>query len=261
MGSDGILGYSVVSLAASSIGAGIASDEFSTEFFNNGVIFSGVLKHPGKMSPEAQERLKLQLQKHAQTGNRWQVLIAEEGIEWMDIGMPLKDAEFLAERKFTVTDICRWFGVPPHKIGDLERATFSNIEQQSIEVVTDAIVPWVLPMEQEADTKLISSRNRGFFYSKMTLNGLLRGDSAARVEYYQKMRNMGAINADEIRDLEEMNPIGAKKGGDKYVMQGQYVPLDKIGEEQPQPTALQTADNNKDTTNEEIQNPEQGQNG
>lgn len=258
MGNDGISGYSVVSLAAAAIGAGIAADSFSADFFANGAVLSGGFQHPGKMSLEAHTRLRDQIkEKHTGIGNAWRPIVMEEGISWQTFGMPLKDAEFLAGKNYSVTDIARWFGVPPHKIADLSRATFSNIEQQSIEVVTDAILPWVLPMEQEADTKLISARNRGYFYTKMTLNGLLRGDSAARGAWYQTMRNMGAISADEIREFEDMNPIGAAKGGDKYIVQGQYVPLDKIGEE-PLPGPV---NNNEDNGNEEVPSPEQGQDG
>jgi hypothetical protein len=150
--------------------------------------------------------------------------------------MPLKDAQFLESRKFTVTEIARWFRVPPHKIADLDRATFSNIEHQSIEVVQDTIIPWALRLEQEADYKLIGARNRSIFYSKINVKGLLRGDSKARGEYYRIMRNIGAYNVNEIRALEDMNPIGSD--GDKYVMQGQYTTLEKIGKD-PEPNPFQ----------------------
>ena len=232
MGADGISGYSVVTLAAASIGAGLAADEVNASFVQNGAVLSGGLKHPAQLSAEAYDRLKTSLsESHGGPYNAWKPMIFEEGMEWQSYGMPLKDAEFLMGRKFSVTEICRWFGVPPHKVADLERATYSNIEQQSIEVVTDSLMPWILPLEQEADAKLISTRNRSLFYTKMTVNALLRGDSIARGEYYNKMRNMGAISADEIRELEEMNPIGSSKGGDKYIVQGQYVPLEDVGKE------------------------------
>lgn len=232
MGADGISGYSVISLASTAIGAGIAGDKFAADFFANGAVLSGGLKTEQKLKDEAYQRLKSDFdKKYTGAGNNWRPLILEQGLEWQTFGMPLKDAEFLAGQKFRVTDICRWFGVPPHKIADLDRATYSNIEHQAIEVVTDTLLPWILPLEQEADAKLISPRNRAIYFTKMKVAGLLRGDSQARKDFYKDMRNMGAMNANEIRALEDLNPI---PDGDKYVMQGQYTTLDKIGE-QPEP--------------------------
>lgn len=245
MGGDGIQGYSVISLARVSIGAGMAADKFSASFFANGAVMSGGLRTDQALRQEAYDRLKEDFsKKHAGPDNAWKPLILEQGLQWQTFGMPLKDAEFLAGQKFRVTDVCRWFGVPPHKVADLERATYSNIEHQAIEVVTDALMPWILPLEQEADAKLISQRNRGIFYSKMIVNGLLRGDSTARSAWYQTFRNMGAISADEIRELEDMNPIGAAKGGDKYIVQGQYVPLEDVGKEPEQSATLPITEEN-----------------
>lgn len=235
LSTDGIKGLSVISLAARSIGAGLAADQFLASFYQNGAVTSGVLKHPQQLGDEGYRRLKEDFQAR-QSGpyKAWKPLILEEGMEWETMTMPLKDAQFLESRKFTIEEIARWFRVPPHKIADLDRATYSNIEHQSIEAVQDAIVPWVVRLEQEANYKLIGSRNQGVFYSKVNINGLLRGDSAARATYYNTMRNMGAMNANEIRALEDMNPI---PDGDMYVMQGQYLPLEKIGElPEPAPT-------------------------
>jgi len=227
---DELEGYSVVSLAARSIGAGLAADEFSSAFYQNGAVTSGTIKHPKALGDKAYDRLKEEFAKKRQgPRNAWKPWILEEGMEWETMSMPLKDAQFLESRKFTVEEIARWFRVPPHKIAQLERATFSNIEHQAIEVVQDTIIPWALRLEQEADYKLISSRAQNAFFSKINVNGLLRGDSTARATFYKELRNMGAINANEIRALEDMNPIA--KGGEKYVMQGQYTTLEKIGKE------------------------------
>ena len=225
-------GYSVVALAARSIGAGLAADEFAASFYENSAVTSGVLRHPKALGDKAYDRLKEEIKDKKQgPRNAWHPWILEEGMEWETMTMPLKDAQFLESRKFTVNEIARWFRVPPHKIADLDRATFSNIEHQSIEVVQDTIIPWAMRLEQEADYKLIGARNRSVFYSKMNVKGLLRGDSKARAEFYRIMRNIGTMNGDEIRDLEDMNPIPGG-AGKKYVMQGQYTTLDKIGEEQ-----------------------------
>lgn len=252
LGSDGVQGHSVVSLASRSIGAGLAADEFQASFYENSAVTSGTLTHPKSLGDKAYERLRDEVRKKKQgPKNAWKPWILEEGMKWESMTMPMKDAQFLESRKFTVTEIARWFRVPPHKIGDLEKATFSNIEHLSIEVVQDCIIPWAIRFEQEADYKLIGHRAQGTFYSKINVNGLLRGDSSARSTYYREMRNMGALNADEIRALEDMNPI---PGGDgkKYVMQGQYTTLEKIGEEpEPPPQIPATNEPDLDEENEE----------
>jgi len=235
---DELKGYSVVALAARSIGAGLAADEFAASFYENSTVTSGILKHPKALGDKGFDNLKKSWEEHHKGPRKaWTPLILEEGTEWQTMTMPLKDAQFLESRKFTVTEIARWFRVPPHKIADLERATFSNIEHQSIEVVQDTIIPWAMRLEQEADYKLISSRARGIFYSKLNVKGLLRGDSRARAQFYQIMRNMGVYSANKILELEDDNPIGSD--GDKHVMQGQYTTLEKIGEKQEIPLQLE----------------------
>lgn len=235
LGFDGISGYSVVSMAARDIGSGLAADDFMNSFFGNGTIVGGVLEHPETLSQQAYDRIKESWEKrHGGPAQAWKPAILEEGMTWKSIGMPLQDAEFLASRKFTVTQIARWFGVPPHKIADLERATYTNIEHQGIEVVQDSILPWAMRFEQEADYKLIGQRNRAALYTKLDLKGLLRGDMETRGNFYQRLRELGAISVNEIRQLEDMNPIGP--AGDKYVMQMQYTTLERIGEE-PAPAA------------------------
>jgi HK97 family phage portal protein len=247
---DTTQGYSVVSLAARSIGQGLASDEFSASFFQNGVVTSGSYVHPKGLGDAAFERLKQQLQeKHAGPRNAWKPLLLEDGLKWEPISMPLKDAQFLESRKFTVTEIARWFRVPPHKIADLDRATFSNIEEQNIDVVQETIIPWAIRLEQEVNHKLISPMSQNVFFSKININGMLRGDSIHRANYYHQMRNMGVLNVNEIRELEDMNPIGAK--GEKYVMQGQYTTLEKIGEKQEPPPQFQQG-NEEDEEEENI---------
>jgi len=230
MGFDGIRGYSIISLAATSIGAGMASDQFVASFYANGAVLSGALTHPKTLTDEGYERLKKDF-KDQYTGskNAWKPIILEDGTKWESLGMPLKDAEFLATQKYRITDIARWFRVPPHKIADLERATFTNIEHQAIEVVQDTFLPWTLRTEQEADYKLISPRNYAQYYTKMNLNAAMRGDHENRAKFYKAMREMGAMNTNEIRILEDLNPIGP--AGDKYTIQAQYTTLEKVGEE------------------------------
>lgn len=251
MGFDGIRGYSVISLAATSIGAGIASDQFTASFYANGAVLSGALTHPKTLTDEAHDRLKKDFkEQYSGSKKAWKPIILEEDMKWQTFGMPLKDAEFLASQKYRITDIARWFRVPPHKIADLERATFTNIEHQSIEVVQDSIIPWTLRFEQEGDYKLISSRNYNLYYTKMNLLAMLRGDHETRSKYYKAMREMGAMNTNEIRLLEDQNPIG--KDGDKYLMQSQYTTLEKIGEEVKPPEIPKDDPDQKDPDDDEV---------
>ena len=241
MGFDGVSGYSIVSLAQRSIGQGLASDEFMANFYANGTVLSGVFSHPKTLGDDGYDRLKKEFEsKYGGAKRSWRPLILEEDMKWQTMGMPLQDAQFLESRKFSVEDIARWFRVPPHKIGHLEKATFSNIEHQSIESVQESIVPWAVRMEQEADYKLISQRNRNVFFTKINIKGLLRGDSKSRAEFYKIMRNEGIMSTNEIRDLEDLNPIGPD--GDKYVMQSQYTTLEKIGEDSPAPAPAPPAE-------------------
>jgi HK97 family phage portal protein len=228
LGFDGLTGYSVISLAARSLSIGMAAEEFGASFFGNGAIMSGTLEHPGKLSDPAFERLKKDFEtQHSGVKNAGKPLILEEGMKWAAIGLPPGDAQFLETRKFSVTDIARWFGVPPHKLYDLDRATFSNIEHQSIEFVVDTLMPWVVRLEQEADYKLIKGDKR--VYTKLNLNALMRGDSQSRANYYREMRNMGVFSANDICELEDRNGIGV--AGDKRIVQLNMTTLDRIGEE------------------------------
>lgn len=241
LGWDGTTGYSVIQLAARSLGTGLASDAFTNAFFGNSTVVGGVLEHPDALSDKAYERLKKAwIDRHGGPGAAWRPDILEEGMKWKNIGMPLKDAEYLATRKFTVNEICRWFRVPPHKVADLERATFSNIEAQSIEVVTDTLLPWVIRHEQEADFKLIGQPG---VFTKMNLRGLLRGDAKSRAEYYKAMREMGVFSVNDIRMLEDLNPIGPE--GNVRVMQAQYVPLDQVGQQPAAPAAPAAAEDDE----------------
>ncbi len=234
LGYDGLTGYSVVSLAARSIGTGLAADAFANSFYANNTVLGGVLKHPKALSDPAYDRLVESWQnRHKGPQKAYKPAILEEGMEWQSIGMPLKDAEFLLTRKFTVNEICRWFRVPPHKVADLERATYSNIESQAIEAVVDAIMPWAVRLEEEANFKLVSFRNQGSIITKLNLKGLMRGDAKTRAEYYQMMRNLGAFTINDILGLEDMNPIGPD--GDVRVMQSQYVPIEMLGQQPTQP--------------------------
>jgi len=209
LGFDGRKGYSVIKLGRESVGLGKAMENYGGAFFKNDATPGIALQHPGKLTPKAQEFLEKQLNKKF-TGarNHKKTMILQEGIELKTYAIPPEQAQFLGSRKFQIAEIARWFRCPLHKLADLERATFSNIEHQSLEFVTDTIVPWVQRWEQEANRKLFPTTNRTFF-TKMEVKGLLRGDIKTRTLWYKTGWAMGIFTINEIRMLEDMNPIGA----------------------------------------------------
>ena len=207
LGGDGIIGYAITRLAREAISMGLAMEGYGAAFFGNDAQPGMVLLHPGTLSEPAQERLKKKWnENHRGVDKSHRVSVLEEGMDIKTYSIPPEEAQFLQSRKFQITDIARWFRVPPHKIGDLERATFSNIEAQNIDFVTQSIIPWGVRWEQEADRKLLRSSDTGHFTS-INFNGLLRGDSKARGQFYRLMQGIGVLSINEIRELENMNPI------------------------------------------------------
>lgn len=240
LGFDGLVGYSVVQLAARSIGAGIALDQSTADLFGNDSTPGGVLKHPGKLSEPAAKRLSEDWEKrHAGPGKKRRVAVLEEGMDWVQTGLPPDDTKLIEQRQFTPADICRWFRVSPVKIQDLLRATFSNIEQLSINHVTDTLLPWVRRLEGEANVKCFGRTNRGRRFTRLNLKGLLRGDTAAQTEHVSKMLGQGVYDIDEARSYLDLNPIGPD-GKKRFVPVNMQL-LEKAGEEPaPEPQASGT---------------------
>lgn len=195
-------------------------------WFGNGSRPSGVLTHPLKVSPEGKKNMK-QSWEDAQSGlsNAHRVAILEEGVTWQQIGIPPEDAQFLETRKFQTSEVARWFKVPPHMIGDLERATFSNIEQQSMDFVMHTVRPWVVRWEQVLNWEMFNDRERDSYFSEFLLDALLRGDSASRGAFYQSLFQIGALSPNDALARENMNPV---EGGDRRFIPANMVPLDAI---------------------------------
>jgi HK97 family phage portal protein len=232
IGSDGIVGLSVIGLAARTIGMGIAAEEFGANLYQNQAIPSGILQHPQKLSAEAQMRLRDQFaERYSGHLNAGKPLVLEEDMKFTPLTFKPEDLQFLESRRFTVEDVARWFGLPPHKLADMERSTFNNIEHLSIEVVNDAIVPWCRSLEQEADYKLLGNR-RADIYTKLDIRGLLRGDNASRADYYTKMLQNGVYSVNDVRALEDMPPI---EHGDKHLVPLNQTPIENAGQVEPQP--------------------------
>ena len=211
---DGLVGRSVISVARDSFGLGIAAEQFASGFYGNGGTPSYVIKQTGEMelSKEgADNMLESFDRRHRGPSKAGKPALLEPGFGIEPIGVPQRDAQFIESRKFQIEEVARWFRLPPHKLADLDNATYSNIEEQGIEFVTDSIQPWVRRLEEEADIKLAPAVE---ITTRMDLTDMLRGDSAARAEYFTKMRDLGAYDIDEIRVAEGRNPIGPERGGD-----------------------------------------------
>lgn len=225
---EGPIGLNVVQYAAESIGLAQAAELFGASYFGNGINPSVKVELPSKLSPDALRELKDELkQLYSGPRNAQKAVVLDGGMKLEPITTQPDNAQFIETRQHQVEEICRWFGVPPHKVQHLLRSTNNNIEHQSIEVVTDAIVPWCKRLEEEADAKLFSPVSS--IFSKLDLKGLLRGDFKSRAEGLQIMRRNGVINADEWRQLEEMNEIPGGLGA-KYTIEANMTTLERVGE-------------------------------
>lgn len=222
-GYDGLIGYSPISLAKDAIGLSMAAEQFNNRFFKNDARPGGALKHPKTLGKEAHERLKKDwADMHAGLENKHRVAILEEGMEFQEIGFPPEAAQLLGTRKFQLQEIARVYRVPLHMIGDLERATFSNIEHQSIDFVVHTIRPWLIRWEQTITSKILMADKERYF-AEFVIDGLLRGDTQARFEAYSKGFSIGAFSVNEILELENRNPIGPE--GDERFVPMSLVPL------------------------------------
>jgi HK97 family phage portal protein len=242
---DAPVGVNVVAYAAESLGWAKATQIFGSTFFGNGMNLSGVVINKKPLKPDGLARQKKEfadLYKGPRNANKTAFL--DNDADFKTIGTNPKDAQLTDQNMFQVEEICRWFGVPPHKVMHLHRSTFSNIEHQAIEVVVDSVSPWVKRFEDEADWKLFGAQNRQKFYTKMNMRALLRGDFKSQQEGLHIMRLAGALNANEWRELVDMN--GGIPGGEKYVMQSQNVPLTMLGQEPPKPTTQPSEPSNDD---------------
>jgi HK97 family phage portal protein len=226
LGFNGLVGYSPIAMAKQAIGAAIAVEEYGAAFFKNGANPGGVLEHPGIVKDI--QRLKDSWNAGYQgSANAHKIGILEDGMKFHAIGIPPNEAQFLETRKYSVNEICRLFKVPPHLVGDLEKATFSNIEHQSIDFVVHSVSPWVTRWEQSLQQALILPSEQSDIFIRFNLDGLLRGDYKSRMEGYAIGRQNGWLSANDIRSLEEMNRIPASEGGDRYMTNGNMVPLDR----------------------------------
>lgn len=226
---EGPVGVNVITYAAESLSWARAVQLHGASFFGNGMNISGVVTSKSKFEPEPLKRLKTEMDKlYRGPRNANRVAYLDNDMDWKAISIDPEKGQMIETHYLLVEEVCRWFGVPPHKVAHLLRATFSNIEHQAIEVVQDCILPWAKRFEDEADYKLFGA-NRPGMYTKINLRGLLRGDFKSQQEGLEIMRHNGVISADDWRDFTDMNAMPKGVGGDKYTMQSQYTTLEQVG--------------------------------
>ena len=228
LGFDGLVGYSPIAMAKNAIGMAIACEEYGAKFFANGAAPGGVLEHPGTIKDPQRVRESWQ-STFGGSGNSNKIAVLEEGMKYTPIGISPEQAQFLETRKFQINEIARIFRVPPHMVGDLEKSSFSNIEQQSLEFVKYTLEPWLVRWEQSIQRTLLSPEEKKSYFAKFNVEGLLRGDYASRMTGYATARQNGWMSANDIRELENMDRIPAEEGGDLYLINGNMLPLGNAG--------------------------------
>ena len=232
IGFDGLMGYSVVAMARKSIGLGMAMETFGSLYFGNGTHPGVIVSHPNQLSAAAHANLKKSLTEgYSGLGQSHRLLLLEEGMKLEKVGVPPEDAQFLESRQFQIPEIARWFNLPPHKLKDLTRSSFNNIESEQRSFYTDTLLPWLVTLEQNYNMQLLTDGDRalsgrGRLYYKHVVEGILRADAAGRGAFYREMFNIGAFSINEIRQLEDKDPI---EGGDIHLVPMNMTSLQNAG--------------------------------
>ncbi len=228
LGFDGLVGYSPIAMAKNAIGLAIAAEEYGSKFYANGAAPSGVLEHPGTLKDPGKVRDSWS-ETFGGSANSHKIAVLEEGMKYTPISINPNEAQFLETRKFQINEIARIFRVPPHMVGDLEKSSFSNIEQQSLEFVKYTLDPWVSRWEQSMIRSLFSKEEKTSYFIKFNVDGLLRGDYESRMNGYAIGRQNGWMSANDIRELENLDRIPKEKGGDLYLVNGNMTKLEDAG--------------------------------
>jgi len=228
LGFDGLVGYSPIAMAKNAIGMAIACEEYGAKFFANGATPGGILEHPGTVKDPKRVR-ESWTSAFGGSSNANKVAVLEEGMKYTPISIAPEQAQFLETRKFQINEIARIFRVPPHMVGDLEKSSFSNIEQQSLEFVKYTLDPWVARWEQAIVRSLFSMEEKTQYFVKFNVDGLLRGDYQSRMNGYAIGRQNGWMSANDIRELENLDRISEEEGGDLYLINGNMTKLKDAG--------------------------------
>lgn len=226
LGFDGLKGYSPIGVLRQSLGLGLAAEEYGARFFGAGGKPPLAIEHPGSLSPDAAKRMRQKFEAvHGSLSKAQRWLILDEGMTIKNIGVPHNDAQFLETRKFQVLEMARAHRLPPHMIGELENANYNNITAQALHFVKYSVHPWAARLEQAMNLAFFGPSERRY-YVRFVLDGLMRGDARERAEALAIQRQWGIINADEWRELEDMNPQGGEQG-QAYWMPVNMIPADQ----------------------------------
>jgi len=214
LSNDGTVGYSPIRMAREAIGLALATEEYGARFFGSGSRPGGVLEHPGKLTSEAAERLRHDWEAmHSGLSGAHRVAILEEGLKWTQVGIPPEDAQYLDVRKFQIAEIARIFRVPLHLVNETDKAaTYASVEQFALQFVVHTIRPWLVRWEQSFKRDLFLPAERDKYFAEFLVDGLLRGDIESRYRAYATARQWGWMSADDIRELENMNPLPDGQG-------------------------------------------------
>lgn len=249
LGFNGLVGFSPIAMMKNALGTTMAVERYGSSFFRNGAQPSGVLEHPGVLKNPEKIRENWS-SVYGGANNAHKVAVLEEGMSYKAISLPPEDSQFLSTRQFGVNEICRIFRVPPHMVQDLEHATFSNIEHQSIDFVVHTLTPWLVRYEQAIVKDLLLPDEQDVYFPKFNVDGLLRGDYQSRMQGYATGISNGFLSPNDVHRLENMDLIPAEKGGDDYYLNGGYVKLEDAGKQQteqevPKESGLEKEPENK----------------
>ena len=228
LGFDGLVGYSPIAMAKNAIGLAIAAEEYGSKFYANGATPSGILEYPGTIKDPDKVRDSWNAG-FGGSSNAHKVAVLEQGMKYTPISVSPNEAQFLETRKFRIDEIARIFRVPPHMVGDLDKSSFSNIEQQSLEFVKYTLDPWVCRIESSMNRRLLSEKEKKDYFFKFNVDGLLRGDYQSRMQGYAIGRQNGWMSANDIRELENLSPIPEEEGGSLYLINGNMTKLKDAG--------------------------------
>ncbi len=231
LGFNGLVGFSPIAMMKNALGTTLAVEKYGSSFFKNGAQPSGVLEHPGVLKDPSKIRENWSAV-YGGANNAHKVAVLEEGMQYKAISLPPEDSQFLSTRQFGVTEICRIFRVPPHMVQNMEHATFSNIEHQSIDFVVHTLTPWLVRFEQAIIKDLLLPDEQEDYFPKFNVDGLLRGDYQSRMQGYATGISNGFLSPNDIHRLENWDLIPAEKGGDDYYLNGGYVKLEDAGKQQ-----------------------------
>lgn len=223
--SDGVEGFLPLDAQRESLGEALAAQSYSSRHLQNDARPGGVLEWPGHFKDDEEARKFRQSWQEAQTGaNRGKTAVLQKGMTWKDMGVKNTDLQFVELRKLKGYDIAAMNRMPPHKVGLMDRATFTNIEHQGIEFATDTVQPWCVNWEEELSAQLLLEGEQEEFYFEFAMNALLRGDAKTRAEFYGKRFQTGSMSPNDIRQYENENPVD---GGDRYYVPVNMVPADR----------------------------------